>query len=431
MNARKRVRNNNRTANKKKSNPNGTRSLELVSRPTVAPLGRRGPRNRASGSIPKVAMRGSDILGIINVTANTQPGQTLFRTVLNPLALVDTRLHQVSKLYSRWRPISLVATVIGSGSATTFGSVAIGWTPDPDTVVSGNDKQNVMRVMACRPSRMARLNQTVSLSIPPQTSRKWYMMKGQPDDADHGSIAVVCSAATGGYTGATTFSVQLVWNIEFEGAELETVSSDEYITPDVGYENLFTTSDGSYNSEVLTLKMHHGGSMVPFSSANPAKIYTSAPGTTVTYYAEDKTTLRAASYFTVVQGYSIPGFVMFASRDDAATYIRTGDVAKCLKYYTQGPVIAPARPQFQLSESVFLESERQKMADKIYRLESMLKALPEPMTKTRDSSSLTQLKKQTDKLLSMPDGTTTSPFKVISEDPVAQVRTDYDMLEDA
>lgn len=328
---------------------------------TVPVATRNRRRNRNGGSMPKITMSGSDIIGNVSVKNNTSVGRVLFTVPISPAALVDTRLKQISRLYSRWRPLSLSLNVIGSGSSTTFGSLAVGWLPDSSNQIIGTDSSNVQRVMACRPSRMVRMNQTTTLRIPPETNRKWYVVQGPPDDSHHGSIVVACAAQTGGYTGLTTFSLQLTWRAEFEGAELETSATDEYITPDAGYVDLFTTSDGSWNSGILTLKQHHGGSMVPFSAAHPAKVYIPAGNTQVPYYLEDEKTLKYAKWFAVVQGYSTPGFVMFSSRDDALNYIQTGNTDKCLKYYTQGPVCTPSVLNFEANENASVsKSERER-----------------------------------------------------------------------
>lgn len=385
---------------------------------------RRRRSNRASRGMPRITMSGSDIIGVVNVGPSTLPGKLLFTRAISPRALDDTRLRQVSKLYSRWRPLRLQLTVVGSGSATTFGSVAVGWMPDSSVSLTGTDSSNIQRAMACRPSRMTRLNQTGSLTIPSDTNRKWYVVQGSSDDSDHGQIAVVCSATTGGYVGSTTFTLQLNWTVEFEGAELDAVESDEFIYPDVGYSDLFTTSDGSWNSDVLTLKMHHGGSMVPFSSAHPGKVYRPAVGTTVKYYLEDKETLKTAEWFAVVQGYSTPGFVMFASRADAVTYIQTGDTAKCLKYYTQGPVATPSRPAFQISESDSLSKSEREMYESRIRELTALFARIEPINRVTDAN-VDSIKK---KLNKMPDGTAGSPIKVFVEDPTNKDESHFEMV---
>lgn len=196
-----------------------------------APRGRRLPRNAGVG-MPKVSFQGSDVIGIVQVPEGSQVGVSFFNQALNPLALTDSRLKQHAKLYARWRPISLTAQVVGSGSANTFGSIAVGWSPDGVASIIGKDISNLNRTMSCRPSKIARMNQTVSLNIPSATSRKWYMCNGPADDANHGVLNVVCASTTGGYKGNTTFSVHLHWRVEFEGAELSSAATEEDVGPD-------------------------------------------------------------------------------------------------------------------------------------------------------------------------------------------------------
>lgn len=387
--------------------------------------------------MPRTTLSGVDIIGIIDVGPSRAVGANLFAQAICPSILTDSRLQQQSKLYSRWRPKKLRVLVVGSGSANTFGSLAIGWSPDSTNTITGNDTQNLNRVMACRPSSMNRMNQTTVLNIPVATTRKWYLTKGTADDANHGVLNVVVASTTGGYTGNTTFTITLEWVVEFEGAELGAASLEEDITPDVGFQDLFTTSDGSWNSEYLTMKMHHGGQMAPFSAAHPAYVYTPAPSTTVKYYLEDKTTLKTASFFAVIQGYTIPGFVLFASYQDAKDYIRTGDTNKCLKYYTQGPVITPSIPKFRVADEATVTVE-QGLLRRIDELTDQLRAIKTPVTRTIAlNKDLTDIKKNSDatktKLERMPDGTLTSTFKVLVTDPVPvpadEVDDDYDVVE--
>lgn len=133
--------------------------------------------------------------------------------------------------------------------------------------------------------------------------------------------------------------------------------SVEIIKPDSGWSNLFTTSDSSFNSERLTLKMHSGGSMCPFSAARLDRVYVPAanPLTTVPYYDESSAVKNVVA-FARVQGYAVPGLLCFASNKDASEYVKTGDVTKALKYTKAGTYVTPAIPAFASQRPISKEA---------------------------------------------------------------------------
>lgn len=191
-------------------------------------------------------------------------------------------------------------------------------------------------------------------------------------------MAGVVTDATG-YTGAIGLCVQLHWTIELEGPDNYTVTpSTLVIHPDAGWTNIFTTSDGSFDSKVLTFKMHNGGDMVPFSAAAPHLVYTNVSGTHV-YYNDSAGKEHECRYFARVQGYTTPGFLLFNTKQDALDYIRTGDVKTALQYTSASRLATPAVPSFvslaTTEEQVGNFSALTTSPDALLRLESLVNTL--------------------------------------------------------
>lgn len=177
------------------------------------------------------------------------------------------------------------------------------------------------------------------------------------------------------------------------------------IVPDSGYENLFTTSDSSFDATRLTFKMHAGGSYVPFTAANPGTVYVPADGTVVRYYDEKEKEQTCKWLAKMVDG---AGLLLFSSQSDAQVYIRTGDVTKSLQYFKAGNFTTPAIPKFN---SVPVKSERE-MEEEV--------SLAALKTLTLDSSLMSVVSKVLKDLARRPTGSLGDPVKVVSEDPVVE-----------
>lgn len=268
-----------------------------------------------------------------------------------------SRLATEATLWARWRPKRLLLRVVCSGASTTFGGLVVGWTPE-ETWQAALTTTDGARIASFRPSVVMRLNETKTLSIPCESLTKWYLTDGERGLSVHGTIVAAVSAIPGGFTGLLSIAFYLDWTIEFEGVDVQIRPySVEIIKPDSGWSNLFTTSDSSFNSERLTLKMHSGGSMCPFSAARLDRVYVPAanPLTTVPYYDESSAVKNVVA-FARVQGYAVPGLLCFASNKDASEYVKTGDVTKALKYTKAGTYVTPAIPAFASQRPISKEA---------------------------------------------------------------------------
>lgn len=256
------------------------------------------------------------------------------------------------------------------------GTFLVGWNADATVaIVPGRAHE---QVATYRPSVTMRVNETKSLSIPMEMSRKWYHTSGAPDESAHGCIVAAASSNISGMTGSFQVQVMLDWAMEFEGPEFAAENSGglDDITCDDGWYHLFTTSDGSFDSGRLTFKMTAGGNMVPFSASRPGYIY--QPVGKVQYYDETET-LRDCNWFSQVQDYGTSGLVLHASKEDAIAYVKTGAKDKILPYKKEGPWIKPDYPHFRGKPAALwetrVEGSAPELEERIAQLEARLAQL--------------------------------------------------------
>lgn len=310
---------------------------------------RSGPKAGSSG-LRVMRAYGSDVAATVSINTNMALGTKIASFPISPIGFPDTRFAQEASLWSRWRPKKLVMHLTMSGASTTYGQLAIAWSadPTPDLLV-GSGMQNVKRVMSYKPSRSVRLSEKVSLSIPVETSRKWLQTGGETDQSSQGAVVLVTTAVLGGFAGSMSGMVVLEWDVEFEGPEPVPLAASPVgttIKPDAGWSNLFTTSDGSYDADVLTFKMHHGGDMCPWSSARLGIVYGPTLNTKITYKDSAGNSV-VCKYFAKIATYTVPGLLLFASYADAREFIQTNSIAKALKYYSAGDECTPAVPELK------------------------------------------------------------------------------------
>lgn len=389
-------------------------------KPPNANVARRRNGPPRSFSMPVTTLSGSDIVATTVVLAGGTAGRALLCVRINPRALEGTRLAQLSECWARWRPSNLRFRVSCAGASTTFGTVLVGWTPDTIATFIGASRANLSRVSTCRPNAEIRLSSSAALNIPVESSRKWYLTSGVPDDTTHGSFLVVIGAVTGGYSGYVSVTVHLDWVVGFEGVDLESDhADDDLLRPDAGWDHLFTTSDGSFDASVLTFKMHHGGDMVAWSAAHPARVYTLAGTTKVPYYNQAGQLLYC-QYFAAVQGYKIPGMLLFATSEDADAYIKTGVVSKALPYYKScGEEVTPSTPVLKLvtSSVAGMDPDVSILLKEVETLRLQVAKLSQPDTTVVDEMAASVLSRIYEKVGGMPSGTAADPTKVFVVDP--------------
>lgn len=353
------------------------------SRPVRAPplVARRAVKRRKAAQPKGLAFRtlsGSDV--IASFTANNQEmGTILHQAPLSPLMMSHTSLAQDSKQWSRWRPRKLEISVSGTSTATVGGSVVVAWLADTTHHLASGPLA-VNAAVACEISHVVSLSSSKTFLLPTQTDKRWLETDGS--DSAHGSIVVVLLGPPIATNAKIGVMITLKWVIEFSGRELYGAeSSGEEIRPADGWQDLFTTSDSSYDSTVLTFKMHSGGSMCPWPAARPNVVYRNHTGSYI-FYNDSEGAEKYANYFTRVIGHGTPGMVLHASEADALAYLKTGDKKKCLQYFSAGRICKPTVPvldsfKFNSKTPTGLKESTQiaELESKVRSLEQRLEAL--------------------------------------------------------
>lgn len=255
---------------------------------------------------------------------------------------------------------------------------------------------------------MVKLSGSTVLRIPCESSQRWYLTEhNDSEESTHGTIVVAVVSPLSGVTGSVGVALTLDWTMEFEGTDISSTSQmAAVIRPDIGYQDIFTDSDGSYDATHLTFKMHAGGSMVPFTSAQPGHIYTVEGKTEVPYY-DAAGAKQKCSWFSRM--HDAPGLLCFSSKEDALSYVRTGDINKALPYNKAGEYTKPSVPTFK-------EVSVQKVLEELEERNVLLRAEVRTLVQSTDLERLMRqiLLDQTQR----PRGTATDPVKVFVEDPV-------------
>lgn len=319
--------------------------------PKVTPKApaKKSRRNRSgAGGTTSNGTSGKDVLLTCSVKNGAKAGDILALRNIGAQSFTGTRLSAVSGLWARWRPQSMRLGVMAAGASTCYGAVMVGWVADPTySVNKGVGAVNVVGAM--KPHCVVKLNGTGSIAIPTTMSRTWYQTSGEAEDTSHGTLVVVAASDCGGWTGSLSVVLDLSWTVQFDGPEIPftNIPSGGKIHPDSGWYDIFTTSDGSWDSQRLTFKMHSGGNMVPFSGAQPGLVYGPVSGSLV-YYKKEDGTEAYVKYFSLVKGYSTPGLVCHATYADAVAYQDSGDNSKVLAYNGASRVATPSVPQFEV-----------------------------------------------------------------------------------
>lgn len=347
----------------------------LPQAPSLRPRRRVRARARVQGnygSTGAVRSSGVDLIYNAQVTETQGAGFVVWTTPLGPEHSKGTRFHSESKLWARWRPASLSCRFIGTGGSSIGGAVAVGWTPDTSFTLSKSSFTNVNVVLALERSAVVRLDGTSTFTIPSDPTYRWYSTNGENEA--HGKLFLVVVSPPNVAKGTFSLLVELSWNVYFEGRRIVDLTLGPHgIAPEAGFDNLFTTSDSSFDSSVLTFKAHSGGSMVPWSGVQPNTIYRVMVGdVSIPYIAKnakgENVTLEA-NYFTKVQDYTVKGLVLHEDENSAKQYIKTGDKRYCVKYVAAGGYTTPSRPTLVADPDSLGKLSSFDIADDFERLE--------------------------------------------------------------
>lgn len=320
---------------------------------------------------------GTDLVKTFSVSSADKQGKSLLNKPINPSSILGTRMQLESALWQRWRPVKLRVRVVGASPTTIGGAIAVAWSPDP-TINITQDKNFLTLVLGQERSSVMRLDGNLSFDVPVEAAHKWYLTGEDPAESSHGSLICCLVAPPVAFTGSVLFSVVLDWTFQWEARRIDMSFDNKtmLIEPDSGYVDIFTSSDGSFDAEVLTFKAHAGGSMVPFSDALPGVVYRPAGKTKVQYY-DTANVLHECKHFSLVVGYQVKGLVLHDSNTSAINYQRTGSKEYCLKWQKNGPLATPSTPIFEREPTVLAldDGPGPDPTDRVTALEEAVKAL--------------------------------------------------------
>lgn len=288
---------------------------------------------------------GSDVLGVVTITKHDKVGASLLRFVVNPRSLPRTRLGMQSQLWQRWTPVSLRLRIVSAAGMMIPGAYIAAWFSDPKQALLDDGPTNVAKCVTCRCYVQKPVGQGATLSIPSQTSRKWYAFEGEDFDDSHGVVVLAVAGVSGGTE--ITLTVSLDWKIKFNGPTMPAeAGGDTYIQPEAGWENVFTDSTSDWaEGKRLTFKHAEGGAVVPWEGISTGLYYEPTAGVKILYKTSSGSEAECKWFSCMINEPSYnAALVCHASKEDAVDYQKTGNVNKVLPYYAAGSWVVPPSP---------------------------------------------------------------------------------------
>jgi len=284
-----------------------------------------------------------DVIGVASLPKNTGSGYQILTFPLNPRNVPGTRVAAMSRLYNRWRPVSIHLNTVSSAASIVSGAYIVAWAADPKDRMTTSDSSNVTRLTTMGVSRMQNIHMSAKLTIPTDTMHKWYSFSGEDSEDSHG---VVLACLSGSLTSAVDLTFTLTWTVEFAGADLPAAIDLQVIEPETDYTPVFTDSVSDWaDGQRLTFKHASGGSVVPWEGINTGVVYTPQDGVKIPYYSTAATSAEC-KFFSCMIGNANYGraLVCHASEADAKDYQKTGNLEKVIKYIKAGDWATPASP---------------------------------------------------------------------------------------
>lgn len=286
---------------------------------------------------------GSDLIGTVTLKDSLAVGAVLLLWDVNPATLSETRLARMSQVFTRWRPRKLQVTIVPGAGVLTPGSYAVGWTADQRFEI-GSAENRVQRIMTLKPNILGVFGTPKILSIPCDTTQKWYLCDpNMGAESDHGAVVCVLAGKLGGNNISINF--RLEWTIEFNSPDIPATIEDLEIYPDPDYIPIFTDSVSDWASgKKLTFKHKEGGSVVPWIGIKERVIYKPTKGVTIPY--NNGTEEKNCEFFAKIVGSELytSALACFADEAKAKAYITTGDVSNVLDFKAAGSYCTPSLP---------------------------------------------------------------------------------------
>lgn len=348
--------------------------------PRPVPLPRKTvPGGLSVGPQPSRRVAGTDMLGLVTVTAPGAVGLPLLEAPLNPGNFASTRFQAEAALWNRWRPLRLNLRIVPSAGTFINGMYTAGWNANPVERLGSADGA-VRQLSTYRPNATSHVSKQLVLSIPCEASQRWYVLGKEVADSTHGVVhAVMSSQLTGVTTGSqVSLYVHLDWEVEFSGPDLPSVSSGSHIYARSGYEGYHTTSVSDWAAgKCLTLKERAGGNAVPFDDAEPGVVYKLDPAAKLQYLKDAAGNKSNIKYGVRIPNYYSPAIAVFEEEAKAKAFASTGDSANCLTYHGAGPAVSPDNPAWaaQSVSALLSFGRKEQPAAQSIRADGLLEAV--------------------------------------------------------
>lgn len=318
--------------------------------------GNRTRRNRESGL--NRFLSGTDLLAVVQLKTGDSAGQGYANLSLNPRTWEQTRVSQESKLWSRWRPVSLQIEVSTAASPLVGGAYALAWFADPKERLARKGLQNLRKALSLPTSLTRGVWQSGRLKLPIDPSQKWLFLEGtEEEDCEYGRLVLLNASPLTKGESAASLLVKCHWTYEFSGPDLEVDSADSGTYVRASAPNYFTTSVSDFDSTKLVFKWHEGGEAVGFPGATGSyyKLEAAASCPYIESNGAVATTEWAVRLLNYTNGEGDPVLAPVSSEDNAKAYAKAGDKKYLLTYKAAGPWISPPNPIWELKSGTTVQ----------------------------------------------------------------------------
>lgn len=239
--------------------------------------------------------------------------------------------------------MSLRLKISSAAGMMVPGSYIAAWFSDPTETLQPKGDTNVRRMVSSGCFIQAPVGQSLSLSIPVNTSRKWYAFKGDSFDDSHGVILVALSGVVGNTN--VSMTVSLDWKIKFNGPDLPVEAEDmKIIHNEDDYPNIFTDSVSDWaDGRKLTFKHSLGGTVVPWDNIDDDVVYTPVAGVKITYKNAQSQDEECKFFSRMRNAAQYPNaLVCHSSKEEAVAYIKDGNISHVLSWKAAGEWATPS-----------------------------------------------------------------------------------------
>ncbi|QKN22717.1 coat protein [Erysiphe necator associated tombus-like virus 1] len=399
--------------------------------PPTRGRGRRAPRGRRRVPLSSpakqlrpvqssVVISGTDIVALLKASKTTKVGSVLFMQPLNPRMLEGTRLALQATAWQNWRPLSLRVRFEGAAPTTVSGQLCAAWAADDREKLPTAQLALLRKMGAMQPNVFMQMWETKTLRVTKPPVQRTLFCDPKREDSRHGVLMAAVTSPPTGFDGTVTITVALDWTIRFESPDIPSqVEDEELAQADEGYYPYFTSASTHLNNSdrICLFSSTTGGyaNIARLSSMRTDEVYVPVTADACKYY-DSASALKNVGAIVRMKETGDPLVWCFDTKENAAEYVKSGDISKILKWTKDGPWVA-GNPLWKPG-TVGLE-----VPAAAFRLHVADAAVGRLMKEGNTMAGETL-----GRLQEMPLGTVLDPVKVLVEDPVG---SSVSVLDDA